>query len=365
MSRGVGTGSAREVSNRKKPAETPAKAPTVQDVARAANVSAATVSRALSSPGLVSKATLERVHAAVSATGYTINQAARSLRMRTAKTILIALPDIGNPFYSTILDAVVDEASIRGYGVLVANRFPGEPLRLLNEYFRSSRADGMLLFDGGFDIKALDALKMHDGQLPLVVSFDETPDEMVHSVAVDNRAAAMRAVRHLVELGHREIGHIVGPSRNTEINQRLIGFQEAMAEAGLPIRPHWMVQGQYSMPSGVAAAHAMLRAGPLPTAVFAGNDEMAVGFLATLRAAGVHCPEHISVIGFDDIAVAEHYWPPITTMRQPRETIGRAATQILIDILENRRLPQRPMRIEVHAELVVRGSTAPPPMQSA
>ena len=333
------------------------KAPTIQDVARHANVSAATVSRVLSNPERVSEATRERVNQAVRDTGYTINQAARSLRMRAARTILIALPDIGNPFYSTILDAVVDEAATRGYGVLVANRFAGDGSRLLGDYFLSSRADGLLLFDGGVDTSLLQVLATPDGHVPLVVSFDEMPGADVAAVLVDNLEAGERATDYLIRLGHTKIGHIIGPSRNSDPNQRCIGFHNAMRRARLEVNPDWVVQGGYSMQSGIEAAEKMLQADSLPTAVFAGNDEMAIGFLSTLHDRGIECPRDISVIGFDDIAIAINYRPRLTTMRQPREQIGRLATESLIDILEGAAAPGAPRRITLRCDLVEREST--------
>ncbi|HEY9009495.1 MAG TPA: LacI family DNA-binding transcriptional regulator [Devosia sp.] len=333
------------------------KVPTIQDVARQAKVSAATVSRVLSNPERVSEATRERVTQAVRETGYTINQAARSLRLRAARTILIALPDIGNPFYSNVLDAVVDEAALRGYGVLVANRFAGDASRLLNDYFLSSRADGLLLFDGGVDTALLQVLAMPDGHVPLVVSFDEVPKADVAAVLMDNLEAAERATAYLIGLGHRKIGHIIGPSRNAEPNPRLIGFQNAMRRAKLEVRPEWLFPGDYSMETGIAAAQAMLKSSELPTAVFSANDEMAIGLISTLRDAGVECPRDISVIGFDDITVASQFYPRLTTMRQPREQIGRLVTDSLIDILEGAAAPGAPRRIILRSDLIIREST--------
>lgn len=335
------------------------KAPTIQDVARHAKVSAATVSRVLSSPERVSEATRERVTRAVKETGYTINQAARSLRLRAARTILIALPDIGNPFYSTVLDAVVDEAANRGYGVLVANRFAGDASRLLADYFLSSRADGLLLFDGAVDTSMLHVLATGDGHVPLVVSYDELPTTDVAAVLVDNLESAERATEHLIGLGHTRIGHIIGPSRNADPNQRKLGFLNAMRRARLEVRQDWMWQGTYNMESGIQAAEAFLRLPPAdrPTAVFAGNDEMAIGLIATLHDAGIECPRDLSVIGFDDIAIAPKYRPRLTTMSQPREQIGRLATESLIDILEGAAAPGAPRRITLRCDLVVREST--------
>ena len=173
----------------------------------------------------------------------------------------------------------------------------------------------------------------------------------------DNRLAAMRAVRHLVELGHRDIGHIIGPSRNATRNERHLGFLAAMADAGLPVRDEWMYQGNYLVPSAIAAAEHFLRAPKLPTAVFAANDEMAIGLIYRLRQSGVECPRDISVVGFDDVPMAPYLSPPLTTMRQPRQQIGEVATRALINIIEGNSLADAPVHIVLKAELVVREST--------
>jgi LacI family repressor for deo operon, udp, cdd, tsx, nupC, and nupG len=212
------------------------KVPTIQDVARHAKVSAATVSRVLSNPERVSQSTRERVNSAVLETGYTINQAARSLRLQKARTILTAMPGIGNPFYSTILDAVVTTATSRGYGVLVTGRLGDDPARWLSDHFLSNRADGLLLFDGFLDTRKLHAISADGNLLPLVAAYDELPDPQINSVITDNLQAAERAVGHLFSLGHRKVGHISGPSRNTFPNERLVGFRKAMFEHRLHLQ---------------------------------------------------------------------------------------------------------------------------------
>ena len=339
----------------------PGKSPTIRDVARRANVSTATVSRALSTPHRVSDATRERVSAAVSSTGFTINQAARSLRLQAARTIVIAFPNIGNPFYSTILDAVLDEASRRGYGVLVANRLGDNPTQWLKEYFRSSRADGMVLFDGTLDTDQLHEIRTPEGKFPLVVACDELPDPRLHSVIADNRTAALELVRYLIGLGHRQIGHIHVPSKNPALaSDRLLGFKAAMAEARLTVRSEWIFEGDFSIASGEAAGHAFLDLPDRPTAVFAGNDEMAIGFLSVLRRAGVECPRDLSVVGFDDIDIARCVTPALTTVRQPRAEIGRLATRALLDILESEGPCRTPLKLVPPTELVIRESAAPP-----
>ncbi len=340
--------------------DAPRKIPTIQDVARHAKVSAATVSRVLSSPERVSESTRQRVNDAVVETGYTINQAARTLRMQRAKTILTAMPGIGNPFYSTILDAVVTTATSRGYGVLVTGRLGDDPARWLADYYQSNRADGLLLFDGFLDTRKLHAITGANTQMPLVAAYDELPDPQINSVITDNLQAAERAVQHLYDLGHRAIGHISGPSRNTFPNERLVGFRKAMFEHSLELREDWIFAGDYNMNSGRAAAEYFKNLKEMPTAIFSGNDEMAIGLLAGLRRYGIECPRDISVVGFDDITISEHYVPPLTTMRQPREKIGRMATETLVNILEGNVVSSDPVRVILQSELVVRESTAPP-----
>ncbi len=319
-------------------------------------MSAATVSRVLSAPGRVSESTRDRVHEAVKETGYTINQAARSLRQRTSRALLLVVPDLGNAFYSTIVDAVIREAAVSNYSVTVATSVADDPNRWLGDYLLSSRADGMLLFDGALETNRLHGLG-GEGTPPLVAAYDEIPDEKINSVITDNRLAAVRAVRHLVELGHRDIGHIIGPSRNANRNERHLGFLAAMAEAGLPVRDEWVYQGNYRVTSAEAAADYFLAAPKLPTAVFAANDEMALGLIHRLRQNGVECPQDISVIGFDDVPMSPYMTPPLTTMRQPRQQIGEVATRALINIIEGNSLADAPVHIVLKAELVVREST--------
>lgn len=341
--------------------DVPQKIPTIQDVARHAKVSAATVSRVLSNPERVSETTRARVHEAVRLTGYTINQAARTLRMQRAKTILMALPGIGNPFYSSVLEAAVHTATARGYGLLVTGRLGDDPARMLKEFYVSNRADGLLLFDGALVTQTLHGIAGDERHMPLVASYDDLPDPRLNSVVTDNRDAAARAVLHLAEYGHRRIGHVnVGGGEDLlQPHERYLGFQQAMASLGLPVREDWVVPGDYTMEGGRRAAEAFLKLKELPTAIFTANDEMAIGLIAGLRTAGIECPRDISIIGFDDITVARNYAPALSTMRQPREELGKVATETLINILEGNAAPDGPVHVVLPSELVVRDSTAP------
>lgn len=335
------------------------KAPTIQDVARHANVSTATVSRSLSAPERVSAETRAKVSEAVRVTGYTLNQAGRSLRQRSARTILVALPDIRNPFFSSILDAIEREASHRGLGVLVANLYLGSATApRLQDYMLSNRADGLILLDGSIDPETLRMLASEPYSVPLVVACEDIPDRGFHTVLTDNLHAARRATQHLIDFGHHRIGHLMGPAHNIIARERLLGFGTAMREAGLCEEPRWQFRGNFDMESGFAAAQRFLSLEERPTAIFAANDETAIGFISGLRAHGIVCPRDLSIVAFDDIEVAAHYEPPLTTMRQPREALGRLAAQTLIDILEGEANRQTPLHIVLKSELIVRGSTA-------
>lgn len=338
------------------------KTPTIQDVARFAGVSTATVSRALSSPERVSEETRARISEAVRVTGYTPNQSARSLRQKTARTILVALPDIGNPFFSLILDAVEREAAARGYGVLVANRFSGgESGMRMRDYFMSNRVDGLLLFDGSVDLEQLMMLTGDPTPVPLIVVCEEIPNAPFHTVKTDNSYAAERATRHLIELGHRRIGHVRGPRGNVLSAEREAGFARALERAGLELRPEWMLPGSFDMEAGVRAAQHFVDLETRPTAIFAANDESAIGFISGLRQHGLDCPGDVSVVGFDDLELAAHVWPPLTTMRQPRAALGRIAAGALIDVIEGERRSRVPMHMVLSSEMIVRGSTSRPP----
>lgn len=302
---------------------------------------------------------MRRVADAVAATGYTINQSARSLRQKTARTILVALPDIGNTFFASILDAIERQAAMRGYGVLIANRLSGtDPGHRLREFFQSNRTDGLLLLDGSVTLEHL--MMLADTPVPVVVACEEIPQSPFPLVITDNRYASAVATRHLIHLGHTRIGHLLGPQGNILTGVRESGFRDAMGDAGLCVREDWLLQGNFTMDSGLVAARAFLALPDRPTAIFAANDESAIGLLSGLRQAGIECPRDLSVIGFDDLAVAAHFVPPLTTMRQPSAAVGRLAAQALIDLIEGEPRSRVPRQMVLSSNLIARGSTAPP-----
>lgn len=337
------------------------KIPTIQDVARHASVSAASVSRALSSPERVSDDMKQRVQAAVRATGYTLNQAARSLRLRHTRTILVAVPNISNPFFSPILAAVEMEAAARGFGMLIANAGPDtESRQRLRNYFHSGRADGLLLLDGTMPAKVLREVFPDPDNVPVVVACEDVPGSGLCTVKTDNVEASERVANYLIEAGHERIAHVTGPAGNPLTAERLEGFNRAAVAHGLQVPPEYVVQGAFTIESGAEAAQRLMGLVHPPTAVFCANDETAIGLISRMRTMGISCPDDVSVTGFDDIEMAAHSVPPLTTVRQPKHELGRLAAEALLDRLEGGGATH-PTRIVLKSELIVRGSVRPLP----
>ncbi len=314
------------------------------DVARLAGVSVATVSRALAGSSLVSDATRARIAAAVQATGYVVNQVASGLRLQRSRQILILLPDIANPFFGDVVLGIEEAAQARGFGVLIGNtgRSPAREALLARQY-QTGAVDGLVLLTGS-----------RPAEIPpmrMVAVSEHLADDSVAVVSIDNRAAAAEATMHLRALGHRRIAHIGGPAGNSLTRQRWQGFLDAQGGA---VDPGLIRFGDYSIASGAAAMREIWP--QRPTAVFCGNDEMAIGAISSARAAGLDVPGDFSVVGFDDIAFAGAYYPPLTTVRQPRRDMGRVAAHLLLAALAGAE-PARPAPL-AHV-LVVRASSGP------
>ena len=338
--------------------------PRIRDVALAAGVSTATVSRALSHPEQVSRETRERVLAAIDATGYTINHAARNLRRRRTGAIVVLVPNLANPFFSKILSAIAAEIAPAGYNVLVADTAPQgqerDDERMLS-YLNNNRADGLILLDGHLPDELRQDIGGSGSLPPLVFACEWIEGLGTPSVVIDNAEGARLAIRHLAELGHRRIAHIMGPPTNALTIERRRGTLEGLAQAGIPAREEWFLPGDFTMESGAAAAHRWLACDERPTGVFCQSDEMAFGFISELHRKGLAVPQDVSVVGFDDIETASRYVPSLTTVRQPRDGIGTTAARMLLALMA--RGDEATVTVETDerrllpVELVVREST--------
>lgn len=333
---------------------------TIQDVARTARVSTATVSRVLSSPARVAPDTRETVLDAIRTTGYRVNLAARNLRMQRAGAVLVLVPDLGIPFYSGILAGISEGFAGSDYAVLVSDT-KTNPLQseTLAGYFSDGRIDGAICLDGNITQASLDRCTAQGVDKNIVFLCEWVDSNAFPVIASDNAEGARLAMRHLYDLGHRRIAHVTGPEGNVLTGARRKGMMDERQKLGLPARSEHIIRGDFSLDSGHAAARRILAMPDRPTAVFCSADMVAFGLIAGLKAGGLDVPTDISVVGFDDIEMSAFYVPALTTIRQDRHVLGKRAADVLLNRLAN---PDEPGASEplVPVELVVRDSTAPP-----
>ena len=327
--------------------------PTISDVARWAGISTATVSRTLATPEKVTARTRAIVLEAVRQTGYVPNLAARNLRTNKTRTILAVLPDFSNVFFSLILRGISDTLVARGYSLIIADT-RNDPAREAQyaEFILAGRVDGVLLLNG----RSILAHPKGNAPAPTVSLCERIPNAPFPHVETENREAARMMTAYLASLGHKTIGYVRGPPANVLEHERFAGYRDALREAHLQYDPALVTSGDFTLESGEAAAEAYLSRRQLPDAIFACNDEMAMGLIRGLSAAGVTAPGDVSIAGFDDIEFAEAYNPPITTVRQARREIGERAAELLLKLIDGDLPPKR--EIKLAAELVIRKSTA-------
>ncbi len=329
---------------------------TIEDVARLAEVSIATVSRAIHTPDKVAKSTRQRVNQAIAITGYTTNAMARSLRMGRSNMILVLAPDIGDPNFSSILVGLENEARAHGYGVLIGHT-QNDPERGLEylKFLSSGQAAGLVLFTGHepFGHQAL-------GQRlpPTVAVFEPVFGARTSYVGVDDVAGARKAAEYLLSAGHRSIAFIGDSKTRLGQARRREGYDFALNAARIPADKRIIVEGDGTTESGRLGLEQLFMRDTLPTAFMCVNDATAVGVMNGLAARGYDLPRDFSVIGFDDVPQATYMNPALTTIRQPRTAIGRQAMALLLETLATPL--SEPKEILIMPDLVVRGSVTAP-----
>ncbi|MFO7274322.1 MAG: LacI family DNA-binding transcriptional regulator [Bacillota bacterium] len=328
---------------------------TIRDVARRAGVGVATVSRVLNGKGYVKAETRQRVLAAAEELGYVPSQLARGLVRRLSGTVGLVVPDITNPFFPLITRGVEDAASEAGYTVFLCNADNDPELEAQDvRKLRERRVDGVIFVGTSERRELVDQLLADD--IPVVVMDRQVNHTEVDMVLVDNLAGARAAVRHLMELGHRRIAHAAGPPSTRTGQDRCQGYRQALEEAGIPYDPACVVWGDFTFESGIRAGQVLLGRSPQPTAVFAGNDLIALGVIRAAEEAGLSVPDDLSVVGFDDIQMAALVCPGLTTVRQPAREMGRLAMTMLLERIRGEFTG--PGRRQVfQPELIVRGTT--------
>jgi len=333
------------------------KAPRITDVARLAGVSTATVSRALSKPETVAESTRNIVLAAAEQTGYRVNLSARNLRRQRTGAIVILVPNLGNPFFAEILAGIETALSEADINMLVVDtRQAHMKPQLVLEYLHATRADGIIALDGALPDSILSVASSGNGAPPIIFACEWTPNDDFPSVRANNARGGALAVSHLAELGHRRIGMITGPDDNVLTHARTEGTLKEMKARGLVPDPRHLFAGDFSLDAGARAAQSWLELDQRPSALFCQSDLMAFGFISELARHGVSVPDDVSVVGFDDISIAQRFIPALTTLRQPRKKIGLCAAKMLISHIQTSSSLAIETKI-LEVELIVRDST--------
>ncbi|MEV0527934.1 LacI family DNA-binding transcriptional regulator [Streptomyces sp. NPDC050439] len=328
--------------------------PTLEEVAARAGVGRGTVSRVINGSPRVSEATRTAVEAAVAELGYVPNTAARALAANRTDAIALVVPEpetrfFAEPYFSDVLRGVGAELSETEMQLLLI--FAGNDRRRqrLAQYLAAHRVDGVLLVSVHADDPLPDLLAQLE--IPAVISGRRSADEQLPSVDSDNFAGAHSAVEHLLSRGRTRIATITGRLDVYGAQRRLDGYRAALSDAGRPVDERLIAPGDFTEEGGRRAMTELLAAFPDVDAVFAGSDVMAAGARQVLREAGRRIPDDVALVGFDDSAIARHMDPPLTSVRQPIEEMGRAMIDLLLaEIADDR--PASARRLE-HRQLVL------------
>lgn len=328
----------------------------VEDVAQAAGVSGATVSRTLNRTGPVSERMRQRIERAVRELRYVPNGAARALASQQTRAIGAVVPTLENPNFAITVEAAQQRLVGNGYSLVVAST--GYSPEQESGQIRSLVAhgvDGLILVGAQRSAETMEFLRTR--RVPCVVTWTLADDGMP-SVGFDNARAAGTLAQHLLDLGHRHIGVIAGLTRNNDrAALRLEGIRRALGERGLDLPRELLIERPYKIAEGQLALRALMTSSPRPTAVICGNDQLAFGALIECGRQGIGVPAELSVAGFDDLDFAGQIVPALTTMHVPAEEIGLRATEYLLATIDGQ---PAPVTTEVPVHLIVRDTTAPP-----
>lgn len=334
----------------------------IKEVAKIAGVSIATVSRCVNNPEKVTEKTRLKVQDAIRSTGYSPNTLAQNFRRGRTNLVMAVLRSVGDPFFASVMRGIRTAAKAKGYSVVIEEtQLDTMTANEIGAMLVSKQTDGIILLASmsPFGTEILSA-KSHR-RLPIVIGFETVSKDLAGfpSVHIDNVAAAKEATNFLISQGHRRIGLIYGQESSLLTKDREFGYRAAMNQAKLPIEDGWVVEGQLTINGARQATRKLINHKHRPTAIFAANDEMAIGCLHEVKSAGLRVPQDISLVGFDDIRYAEVMDPPLTTICQPAEEIGERVMYRLCREIEDGMSGDNTPDIVPH-KLVVRQSVAPP-----
>lgn len=339
--------------------------PTLADVARAAKVSTATVSRVLNTPDAVRGELRDRVREHIKRLGYVADGAARALASRRSRTIGAVIPTLASAIFAEGMDAFEARLGESGHALVLAQSGYDATQELRHVQNLVERGvDAVLLVGSAHDPAILALLQRR--AIPYVETWthrapplpDAAEGAETPCVGFNNVEAARRMAAHLLDLGHREIAMVAGiAAGNDRATERIAGVRQALAAQGIALRPERLIECKYDIAAGRRAARRLLAQNNPPTAIICGNDVLALGALLECQATGIQVPERLSITGFDDLPITRHMTPALTTMRVPSSEMGRCAAEYLLARLAGEAPPPS---TELDVELIVRASTAPP-----
>ena len=335
----------------------------MKDIAKIAGVSLGTVSHVLNNSARVREPVRKRVLEAVQAAGYQPSQLARGLRRDKTNMIGMIIPDITNPFFPAVVRGAEDVAFSNGFRLILCNTDNDHSKEMvhLNE-LRTFLPAGLIVIPSNFSDLTAQAESYRQAGTG-VVCIDRLPKNWSgDSVTADNEAGAYSASRWLLQMGHRRLAAITGPLHLTNAQDRLDGFKRALKEVGLDLAPEYVQETTFDRQGGYSKTLLLLRLIPRPTAIFAGNDMIALGALLAVRDAGLQCPQDISIMGFDDLDLAELTNPSLSSVSQSGYQLGTTAARILLDRIEHDAGPAK--HVILKTSLKLRDSVAAPSKES-
>lgn len=333
----------------------------IKDIARVADVSHSTVSRALGDSPLVSSETKARIRRLAREMGYSPDAQARSLVKGRTQTIGVVVTTIIDPFIAEIVQAVERTARDHDYSVILASS-NSEPERELAavEMLHSKRVDGVIVTSSRVGALYQEHLDRLGVPVVLINSHSKQMGPYTFSVSVDNHHGGCLATEHLLQLGYKRIAYVSGPARHSDDEERQVGYRDALAAAGIPFDPSLVLQGNGRASGGERAWTQLLALEGAPDAAFCYNDLTAIGLMRAARKCGRVIPRDLALVGFDDIPFASYVQPSLTTVAQPKDEMGRQAVQMVLGLMASGE-PGVPAvsDVIVQGRLIVRESTAP------
>ncbi len=328
---------------------------TIYDIAKLAGVSPATVSRALNQKGQVKEETRKKILEIAEELNYSPNYLARSLKKKRTFTIALIISDVTNPFFTTLARGVEDKASDQGFNTIFCNtdEDPAKEKEYIDLMLKK-RVDGLVVASCS---NGDTLLGLKEKEVPVVLVDRKIEDFDGDSVVGDSKEAAYELIRHLTEVhGFREIAMITGPVTISTSKDRVAGYQRALQEAGIPVKPEWIMMGSYKEDFGYQIATRFFgEKKKLPQAVFAGNNFIAIGIVRAARERGIKIPEDLALVVFDDLESASLLYPFLTVAKQPAYTMGSLATQFLLERIEKREIREK-REVVLKVETIIRRS---------